>query len=269
VLDSAGSQDDFSYSSQSQTLVEVHTSSGGRSSNESICLEILSMLRRSFTHQEPVRLTLYESLSSTFSSNAKLSGHILDLLLDHFAKHYYEDDEDLLPPLKLSSCIARNESSDSYIKREPLSDLLNCLQLCTKQSIEWEEKGVEQVSHLKRLKKILRSISRRLSTCDLDDFELDKSGDYLMTTSVGSKNHLTAALLLEIYEVALDYTFSIEGVSDASCNLLLDLFVKYQSVLDVLTEKGGSAGKKNLMRRRLLSSSTTLLFLKSLFRLGK
>ena len=38
--------------------------------------------------------------------------------------------------------------------------------------IEWEEKGVEQVSHLERLKKILRSISRRLSTCDLDDFEL-------------------------------------------------------------------------------------------------
>ncbi|XP_019864150.1 PREDICTED: Fanconi anemia group I protein-like, partial [Amphimedon queenslandica] len=205
------------------------------------------------------------SLSSTFSSNAKLSGHILDLLLDHFTKHYYEDDEDLLPPLKLSSCMARNESSDTYIKREPLSDLLNCLQLCTKQSIEWEEKGVEQVSHLERLKKILRSISRRLSTCDLDDFELDKSGDYLMTTSVGSKNHLTAALLLEIYEVALDYTFSIEGISDASCNLLLDLFVKHQSVLDVLTEKGGSAGKKNLMRRRLLSSSTTLLFLKSLF----
>ena len=73
-------------------------------------------------------------MPGTFSANMKLSGHILDLLLDHFNKHYYEDDEDLSPPLKLSCCLVRNnEGNDTYMKREPLSHLLNCIQLCTKQ----------------------------------------------------------------------------------------------------------------------------------------
>ena len=59
------------------------------------------------------------------------------------------------------------------------------------------------------------------------------------------------------------------SLSQVSCDLLLNLFLKYQLIVDVLTDKGGPAGKKNLMRRRLLSSSTILLFLKALFRLGK
>ena len=38
--------------------------------------------------------------------------------------------------------------------------------------MEWSDQGVEQVSHLERLKSIMSSLSRRISSSGLDDFEL-------------------------------------------------------------------------------------------------
>lgn len=38
--------------------------------------------------------------------------------------------------------------------------------------IEWVEKGVESVTNLDKMKSVLSSLSQRLSTTDLEDFEL-------------------------------------------------------------------------------------------------
>lgn len=38
--------------------------------------------------------------------------------------------------------------------------------------IEWVEKGVESVTSLEKMKSVLSSLSQRLSTTDLEDFEL-------------------------------------------------------------------------------------------------
>ena len=54
----------------------------------------------------------------------------MEFLLNQFNK-YYEPDEDIVPPVKLSPCLVN--SGSGFVKEEPLSKLVCCIQACTKQ----------------------------------------------------------------------------------------------------------------------------------------
>lgn len=56
--------------------------------------------------------------------------------------------------------------------------------------------------------------------------------------------------------------------SQDACQLTLKLYTKYQSIVDMLQEKGGGAGRRGSTKipTSLLSTSSLVLFLKSLFR---
>ena len=62
--------------------------------------------------------------------NTKLAKPVLEFLLKQFDK-YYEQDEDILPPVKLSLCLASR--GGEFMKGEPLDRLVYSIQLCTKQ----------------------------------------------------------------------------------------------------------------------------------------
>lgn len=66
--------------------------------NESLCLEVMGILRRCFMHHAEVKEKLYNGLYNTVCLNSELGEPILDMLMKQF-ENYYVIDEDILPPL--------------------------------------------------------------------------------------------------------------------------------------------------------------------------
>uniref|UniRef100_A0A8C5MGA8 FA complementation group I n=1 Tax=Leptobrachium leishanense TaxID=445787 RepID=A0A8C5MGA8_9ANUR len=100
----------------SQVQVDVHTRYNS-AANEAFCLEILGSLRRCLSQQADVRLMLYEGFYDVLRRNSQLSSSIMQTLLSQ-VKRYYEPEPDLLPPLKLESCITAN--GEQIFLQEPL-----------------------------------------------------------------------------------------------------------------------------------------------------
>ncbi|KAI5629017.1 Fanconi anemia group I protein, partial [Silurus asotus] len=93
VLGSLASSQSSQALTSSQVQADVH-SRYNTAANEAFCLEILNSLRRCLSQQADVRLMLYE------------------------LKRYYEPEQDLLPPVKLESCISAQ--GDQIFLQEPL-----------------------------------------------------------------------------------------------------------------------------------------------------
>ncbi|KAJ8938554.1 hypothetical protein NQ314_011443 [Rhamnusium bicolor] len=88
----------FTQISMNRTTQTVGTSTF---SNEALCLEVLSILKRCFMQQLEVRSQLYEGLYDAVCMNSGLGIPVLDLIWFHFSEYYFMD-EDLLPPLNFS-----------------------------------------------------------------------------------------------------------------------------------------------------------------------
>ena len=88
--------------------------------------------------------------------------------------------------------------------------LLRAMQLCVFKFSEWQDKmedegegegGVEIPEVMELAKDTLTSVVDRMGRSELDDFELDRSSDFSMGSSVGQRNRVLAELLMRIYEV--------------------------------------------------------------------
>lgn len=100
--------------------------------NEAICLEVVGILKRCFMQQASVKTTLYKGevlnclyfflnkpsfiyffcavgLFSAICVNPHLCTLVLDVLLDHFGQ-FYEQEEDVLPPLVFERTISIRNS---------------------------------------------------------------------------------------------------------------------------------------------------------------
>ena len=81
---------------------------------------------------------------------------------------------------------------------------MRCLQLCVTKFSEWEEVNNEEREippMIEKAQDILQSLIDRMGKSDPEDFELDKSSDFTVTSSVGQKNRTLAKLVMGIYEV--------------------------------------------------------------------
>jgi Fanconi anemia group I protein len=278
VLDAVTTQEEvYQYFSQSQTYAEHHLScdSDRMTSNEAFCLEILGTIRRGLSQQDEVKIVLYEGLMDAFEYNIKMAGPIMEFLLNQFNK-YYQSDEGVSPPVKLSPCVSN--SGCGFIRAEPLPKLIHCIQHCVKLSSKWVEKGVEPIECMDNVSSMLASLRCRMLNCDLNDFELDKSHDRSCDRSLlnkshdtshdvsfslaaDSRNYIIAQIIMELYEVLLDYTFTADHINDASCDVTLKLFAKYHQVVDSLVSDNIKSFKINsLLPMATLSSWMKLLF---------
>ena len=88
--------------------------------------------------------------------------------------------------------------------------LIQCLQLCTSKYSQWDtrreetednEAGGETPEVIEEAQDILQSMIERMAKSELEDFELDKSSDFSVASSVGQKNRAFARLVMGIYEV--------------------------------------------------------------------
>ena len=231
--------------SASQIQVDVHNTSSN-TGNEALCLEILGGLRRCFNQQADIRVILYEGVCDVLGSNSELQQAALEIVYKHFLK-YYEDDEEILPPLKLDSCLTA--SGDQFFLAEPLGHLLCLLQQSLfrnlKNSDERKEDGEDRLNDFTvKLQDLFGSLTQRMNKSELEDFELDKSADYSLANGVGVKNNIFACLVLGILEVLMEHSFVVGDFSEENCETVLQLFKKYSKLSNVLKGTNSSQGKK-------------------------
>ncbi|KAL2094144.1 hypothetical protein ACEWY4_011456 [Coilia grayii] len=273
VLGSIASSQASQGISSSQIQADVH-SRYNAAANEAFCLEILSSLRRCLSQQADVRMMLYEGFYDVLRRNSQLASSIMQTLLSQL-RRYYEPEQDLLPPLKLEPCITAQ--GDQVFLQEPLSHLLSCTVHCllwyrglratrpVAEEEEEEEDDEEEGGFQAELQTILESLTRRMVKSELEDFELDKSAEYSMASSVGVRNSIFAALLTGLYEVLIEYNFTTANYNTNRFEEILQLFSRYQKLCEIVKEKAGKA-RASKAPRSLLSLGFISTLLYALFR---
>ncbi|XP_057280251.1 Fanconi anemia group I protein [Pezoporus wallicus] len=255
-----------------QVQADVHACYNS-AANEAFCLEILGSLRRCLSQQADVRLMLYEGFYDVLRRNSQLASSIMETLLSQI-KQYYLPQPDLLPPLKLEGCIMAQ--GDQIFLQEPLAHLLCCIQhclawynstmhLCQRAEDDEEE---EDVGFEQNFEEMLESVTRRMIKSELEDFELDKSADFSLSSGVGVKNNIYAIQVMGICEVLIEYNFNIGNFSKSKFEDVLGLFTCYNKLSEILKEKAGK-NKPNLGNktpRSFLSMGFISTLLTALFR---
>uniref|UniRef100_A0A8D3A4R9 FA complementation group I n=1 Tax=Scophthalmus maximus TaxID=52904 RepID=A0A8D3A4R9_SCOMX len=275
VLGSLASSQCSQTVSSSQVQVDVH-SRYNSAANEAFCLEILSSLRRCLGQQADVRLMLYEGFYDVLRRNSQLASSIMQTLFSQL-RRYYESEQDLLPPVKLEPCITAH--GDQVYLQEPLAHLVSCTVHC----LLWlqnmrrsanpnaddsdDEDEEEEEGYQSELQTILESMTRRMIKCELEDFELDKSAEFSMGSSVGVKNNIYAVLVMGVYEVLMEYNFIKANYSKSHFEELMQLFNRYHKLSDILKEKSGKGRvPSHKTPRSLLSLGFVSTLLSVLFR---
>ncbi|KAM6257783.1 Fanconi anemia group I protein isoform 2-T2 [Porphyrio hochstetteri] len=255
-----------------QVQADVHACYNS-AANEAFCLEILGSLRRCLSQQADVRLMLYEGFYDVLRRNSQLASSIMETLLSQI-KQYYLPQPDLLPPLKLEGCIMAQ--GDQIFLQEPLAHLLCCIQHC----LAWYKSTVhlcqgaeddneeEDVGFEQNFEDMLESVTRRMIKSELEDFELDKSADFSLSSGVGVKNNIYAIQVMGICEVLIEYNFNIGNFSKSKFEDVLGLFTCYNKLSEILKEKAGKNKSTlgNKTARSFLSMGFVSTLLTALFR---
>ncbi|XP_034733935.1 Fanconi anemia group I protein isoform X3 [Etheostoma cragini] len=273
VLGSLASSQCSQAVSTSQIQVDVH-SRYNSAANEAFCLEILSSLRRCLGQQADVRLMLYEGFYEVLRRNSQLASSIMQTLFTQL-KRYYEPEQDLLPPVKLEPCITA--LGDQVYLQEPLAHLVSCTVHCllwlqnmrqtaNTKSDDSDEEEEEEEGCQSELQTILESMTRRMIKSELEDFELDKSAEFSMGSSVGVKNSIYAVLVMGVYEILMEYNFIKANYSKTRFEELMELFNRYHKLSEILKEKSGKGRvpshktPRSLLSLGFISTLLTVLF---------
>ncbi|NXX95285.1 FANCI protein, partial [Centropus bengalensis] len=272
VLGSLSSSQCSQIISATQVQADVHACYNS-AANEAFCLEILGSLRRCLSQQADVRLMLYEGFYDVLRRNSQLTSSVMEMLLCQI-KQYYLPQPDLLPPLKLEGCIMAQ--GDQIFLQEPLAHLLCCIQHC----LAWYKSTVhlcqgdedddeeEDVRFEQNFEEMLDSVTRRMIKSDLEDFELDKSADFSLSSGVGVKNNIYAIQVMGICEVLIEYNFNVGNFSKNKFEDVLGLFTCYNKLSEILKEKTGKnkSTLSNKTARSFLSMGFVSTLLTALFR---
>ncbi|XP_032379364.1 Fanconi anemia group I protein isoform X2 [Etheostoma spectabile] len=273
VLGSLASSQCSQAISTSQIQVDVH-SRYNSAANEAFCLEILSSLRRCLGQQADVRLMLYEGFYEVLRRNSQLASSIMQTLFSQL-KRYYEPEQDLLPPVKLEPCITA--LGDQVYLQEPLAHLVSCTVHCllwlqnmrrtaNPKDDDSDEEEEEEEGYQSELQTILESMTRRMIKSELEDFELDKSAEFSMGSSVGVKNSIYAVLVMGVYEILMEYNFIKANYSKTRFEELMELFNRYHKLSEILKEKSGKGRvpshktPRSLLSLGFISTLLTVLF---------
>ncbi|XP_047246945.1 Fanconi anemia group I protein [Girardinichthys multiradiatus] len=274
VLGSLASSQSTQAISSSQVQVDVH-SRYNSAANEAFCLEILSSLRRCLGQQADVRLMLYEGFYDVLRRNSQLASSIMQTLLSQ-VRRYYEPEQDLLPPVKLEPCIAAH--GDQVYLQEPLAHLVSCTVHClmwlqntqraaSLNADDSDDDEEEEEGYKSELQTILESMTRRMIKCELEDFELDKSAEFSLGSSVGVKNNIYAVLVMGLHEVLMEYNFIKANYNKTRFEELLELFHRHHKLSEILKEKSGKGrGPSHKTPRSLLSMGFVSTLITVLFR---
>ncbi|CAO3580777.1 unnamed protein product [Absidia cylindrospora] len=239
------------------TSVEIESISG-------VAFEILGLLRRCFSQQCEVRVSVYTGLGSLSERYDALSGDAFEILYAQFLRSY-ETDDGVVTPLRISDCVENGIKSRLL---EPVHLLLVNL-LKTVRSLK--NGGYHSVitKGLETSKNHLKSLTFRLTKLDIEDYELDKTTNFDTTTSTGLRSSHFAEILLGTFDTIMEHEFISEGDSVESCQTILTLFKKRKALLGLLKEnvskdkgrKLSSIGSSSLLSLEFSAKISQALFL--------
>ena len=224
----------------SQFAANVHR--GIKTSNESLCTELMGVLKRGFSSHARVKLTLYQGLYDVICKNPELCLSILDMLHHHaFINNLYEEDAFI----DWSKMIGE----DGEVK-EPIGWFLHCVQLSVMkgQQLYHEEANSDEAGtefdSLEKLANLMEKLTRKYIDADLVELDFEKNANYNKGTVGFSK----VENLKNVYEALMEYniTHGVD-VSDQKARNVINLFRRHQDVNELLTKKnlpGGGKAKK-------------------------
>lgn len=237
---------------------------------EDLYRQFCGIFKRALQLQTRVRLVLYAELIKVFRECPTLRPSILELTFQHYSK-YYDENESILPPLKIDSCLARKRG----FYEEPLAYLLHVLLTCVveikRDSLEGaidvddmlgdDDIPATQTAGAQRsfdaVEKNVSVLMERMKRCELTDFEIDKNLSFAPQTAMGQSNQRLARILLDIWEVCMDWTIVSTGgdmkVEEATWTALthyLDMHKWLRGRLVESEEKGKEGGANGGERKR-------------------
>ncbi|KAG5900127.1 hypothetical protein JTB14_012800 [Gonioctena quinquepunctata] len=222
-----------------------------RFSNEALCLEVLSILKRCFMQQMEVRIQLYEGLYDAVCMNPELGIPVLDVIWFHFSEFYIMDEEQL-PPLNFDKIVILKEAQT--ILQEPLGKLVFAIGLIVTKVLESEEE--RENNTVVKFRNILESLCRRMSNCELVHFELDDGTDLLDILPESQKKMLILKESMAVYEALIGYKlFSWSISSENQGKHINSLYQGYSRLLDF--SKGLSKPKKTGAKKKKSDNKTT------------
>ncbi|KAJ2654399.1 hypothetical protein IWW48_006129 [Coemansia sp. RSA 1200] len=220
----------------------------------SVLLEVLGLLRRCLTQQPEVRVLAYSRLALLLD-DADVAGSLFFLralcgiVQTEFAK-YYNVNGAYDSPIAITQCV----SPATFKVAMPVATLLQCVaKLAHGMAATAESEDapaspggggsssssgaiLQQSAHA-----IWADICVRFSKTQLEDFELDPTGNYSLDDPVGLRNHNTALLVAGCLDASLEYSLMhcASGSSSCGCepsdpNMAMKLFAKFSRVGDVL-----------------------------------
>ncbi|XP_074025799.1 LOW QUALITY PROTEIN: Fanconi anemia complementation group I [Leptinotarsa decemlineata] len=228
-------------------------------SNEALCLEVLSILKRCFMQQMEVRMQLYEGLYDAVCMNPELGIPVLDVIWFHFSE-YYVMDEEQLPPLIFDKIVSVREVQ--AMLQEPLGKLVYAIGLIVTKVLESEED--RENNTVVKFVNILESLCRRLPNCELVHIELDDGTDLLDIMPESQKKMLILKEAMSVYEALIGYKlFSWTENSENHGKQIQNLYQGYSRLFNFSKalskpKKGGGKKRKTDNKSQPTQADTTM-----------
>ncbi|KAJ1819486.1 hypothetical protein LPJ75_001185, partial [Coemansia sp. RSA 2598] len=220
----------------------------------SASLEILGLLRRCLTQQPEVRAVSYEKLAQLLDApfvgrNGVLTSALNDMFRSEFSKYYCRD-KSYDSPVNIQMCINSNTCKVSM----PVANFLHCFSKLTLCYSNADSEG--STTFLGEW----NDMCDRFSKVQIEDFELDPTGDYMLSSPYGLRNYNTALLVIGCLDVCLEHAL-LYGIQRASSSrsmpdealsidrpeLAMELFSKFCRFSDVLMSRCVDDRKKRII----------------------
>ncbi|VDN02690.1 unnamed protein product [Thelazia callipaeda] len=223
-----------------------------KSTNAELSLEIIGILKRTFSQPASVKSMLYKGIVEAVFANQNLVHPTLDLLLTHFAT------------LQEVSCAAYVESSkSSTVLLEPLSDLVQAVSLLLRLAIYSLRNTSTQVvsgkdakvcQAMSELDKLIEFVVDR----DIHDLQLDKLSDFSNNTT-GRANLCFASMMISLYDALVEHLWHVGSVLSRreATEKLLAILRRREELNEVLKEKMVKKKENKTEKATVTYSNTT------------
>ncbi|MCP9259408.1 hypothetical protein DINM_002355 [Dirofilaria immitis] len=175
-----------------------------KNTNVELSLEIVGILKRTFSQPANVKSILYRGIFEAASANQNLVYPTLDLLVTHLASLQ-----------QISRCTYIESSKSSTILLEPISDLIQAISLLMRLSIYSLRNTSTQVvcgedakvcQAMSELDKLIEFAIDQ----DVHDLQLDKLSDFSFSVT-GRTNQCFASLMISLYDALIEHLWNEEA----------------------------------------------------------
>ncbi|KAJ1940650.1 hypothetical protein FBU59_003748, partial [Linderina macrospora] len=209
----------------------------------SVLLEMIGLLRRCFTQQAEVKVRAYEGLSALLErdsvrTNSMLLNALHSIFRVEFSK-YYEGNTGYDSPINIQKCL----NPSTHKAAMPIGSFLQCYaKLTSAQAIILAQNNAgssRSVGVANESCDQLRDLCVRFTKAEMEDFELDPTGDYSINSPSALRNHNTIRLVIGCLDACFEHAAMHSMRGSCSCaiddpDIALQLFVKYSRFADTL-----------------------------------